>query len=165
MYQEGWGGYSQTLKLILCLYDVSDTVLNIYVVSPTPAPFSRNTIIIPPPHLYEETEALRSSHSLHYLSVISTGQVNYFCVCMCNVQCMMCADVCACSHVCACGYTCALAGTWRSEDSLGCYLVCDKVSVSCSCVNSGYLACELWGFSCLRILSGHRKPGTLDVCC
>lgn len=81
---EGWGGYSQTLKLILCLYDVSDTVLNIYVVSPTPAPFSRNTTIIPS-HPYEETEALRSSHSLHYLSVISTGQVNYFYVCMCNV--------------------------------------------------------------------------------
>ena len=47
---------------------------------------------------------------------------------------MMCADVCTCGHVCACGYTCALAGTWRSEDTLGCYLVCDKVNVSYSCV-------------------------------
>lgn len=51
LYEEGWGGYSQTLKLTLCLYDVSDTVLRIYAISPTSASFSRNTIISYPPSI------------------------------------------------------------------------------------------------------------------
>lgn len=70
------------------------------------------------------------------------------------------ADVYTHSYVCACGYTCAMAGTWRSEDSLRCYLVCDRVSAY-SCVIQ-----VIWPVSSgdFPVSTSSLAIGTLGLC-